>query len=115
MNNYDYEYMNYLNTTPLESNSSSNDFGSDRINYMPKNMDNYKIQLLNQSTQKDGTDYLTNLMGFTNTNSTSIAEPYKGFIMGNMFENLYEQYKNYKPMNLNSSNERENSEEIWRK
>jgi len=109
MNNYNYEYMNYLNNTPLEGSSiSSNDFGSDRINYMPKNMDNYKIQLLNQSPQKDGTDYLTNLMGFTNTNSPAITEPYKGFIRGNMFENLYEQYKNYKPMNINSTNEREN-------
>ena len=109
MNNYDYEYMNYQNNFPLDEECSSNSFGSDRVNYIQKdNMDNYKIQFLNQSTKKDGMDYLTNLMGFTSSNSDAIAEPYKGFIRGNMFENLYEQYKNYKPMNLNSSNEREN-------
>lgn len=37
------------------------------------------------------------------------TDPYKGFIDGNMFKNLYEGYKNYKPYEVNPSNEREYS------
>ena len=29
-----------------------------------------------------------------------IIDPYEGFIRGNLFENLYDPYKNYKPQNF---------------
>ena len=35
------------------------------------------------------------------------SEPYRAFIRGNTFTNLYDQYKNYKPKELNPSNEKE--------
>ena len=42
-----------------------------------------------------------------NKTQKAIAEPYEGFIRGNMFNNLYDQYKNYKPQELNPKNDRE--------
>lgn len=43
-------------------------------------------------------DYLRN---------NNILDPYQGFIKGNMFNNLYIPYKNYKSKQLNPSNDRE--------
>ena len=42
----------------------------------------------------------------TNTNS-SITDSQIGFKRGNLFSNLYDEYKNYKPQELKASNERE--------
>jgi len=44
----------------------------------------------------------------TNSNKTSYdSEPYLGFVRGNMFNNLYSPYMNYKPHEFNPSNEKE--------
>lgn len=37
----------------------------------------------------------------------SFAEPYTAFIRGNLFNNLYDQYKNYKPAEINPTNEKD--------
>ena len=34
-------------------------------------------------------------------------DPYMGFVRGNLFENLYEPYKNYKVKDLNPTNEKD--------
>ena len=39
--------------------------------------------------------------------NTSLYNPNDGFNKGNMFPNLYNQYKNYKPVELKANNERE--------
>ena len=39
--------------------------------------------------------------------SGELLEPYQGFIRGNIFNNLYDPYKSYKPAQLNPTNERE--------
>lgn len=39
--------------------------------------------------------------------SSTVLDSYEGFKRGNMFSNLYDQYKNYKPTNLKASSERE--------
>lgn len=39
--------------------------------------------------------------------SKLLMEPYEAFIKGNLFNNLYNQYKNYKPVQLNPSTEQE--------
>ena len=39
--------------------------------------------------------------------ANSLEEPYNAFIKGNLFSNLYDQYKNYKPSEINPKNERE--------
>lgn len=126
MNNYNYEYMNYSSRIPngrsdislnSETRYPSNIVNEDRVNYMP-NMDDYKIQFLNQSPfakqaiSKQISDVTSNMGG--NMNQTnSILEPYPGFMRGNMFANLYEGYKNYRPQEINSSNERENLLNQW--
>lgn len=43
----------------------------------------------------------------SNNQTKSTAEPYKGFTQGNMFDSLYEGYRNYKPQELNPANEKE--------
>ena len=40
-------------------------------------------------------------------NSEMLENPKEGFEKGNMFMNLYDQYKNYKPMNLTPRDEQE--------
>ncbi len=37
-------------------------------------------------------------------NSYSLMNPYEGFIKGNLFSNLYDQYKNYQPVKLIPNN-----------
>ena len=39
--------------------------------------------------------------------SNTLFGTYEGYIKGNMFKNLYQQYKNYKPVNISISNEKE--------
>ncbi|MDD6223971.1 MAG: spore coat protein CotJB [bacterium] len=38
-------------------------------------------------------------------NNPNLAEPYEGFIRGNLFNNLYHQYRNHRPSQLVPSNE----------
>jgi len=42
-----------------------------------------------------------------NMNNQNLFNSKEGFIKGNMFSNLYSEYKNYKPQNLNPRNEQE--------
>ncbi len=42
-----------------------------------------------------------------NVNNQNLFNPSEGFIRGNMFSNLYSEYKNYKPQKLNPRNEQE--------
>lgn len=37
--------------------------------------------------------------------SQDLAQPYEGFIRGNLYNNLYQQYKNYRPAKLVPNNE----------
>lgn len=43
----------------------------------------------------------------SNKNVKGLAEPYPGFTRGNMFDNLYYEYKNYRPQELNPTNDKE--------
>ena len=42
-----------------------------------------------------------------NMNNQNLFNPTEGFIKGNMFTNLYSEYKNYKPQMLNPKSEQE--------
>ena len=44
---------------------------------------------------------------FDNTTNNNLYGPYEGFIKGNLFKNLYQQYKNYQPMTLVPKSEQE--------
>lgn len=128
MNNYNYEYMSYSNGIPNgDANMPDNSdifyqggmINEDRINYMP-NMDNYKIQFLNQSNpmnqmmpNKMPSYGNSSLGGKTVSGNANILDVYPGFIRGNMFANLYDGYKNFKPQEINSKSERENLLNQW--
>lgn len=42
-----------------------------------------------------------------NHNTSEKIDPYKGFLRGNLFDNLYVPYMNYKPIEVNPANEKE--------
>ena len=112
MNEYNYDYTDmatnmmtgsyqnmfpdYLNTIPNVNNSINN-----YANNMA-NMNNIPANKMNNST------------GYMKDNDNNkILEPYSGFVRGNMFDNLYDKYKNYKPRDINPSNEQEALLEQW--
>ena len=76
------EYYNYLN-------------GYSDMNYLTN--PNQFIENLNYQS----------LLPNNNTSSNNIISTEEGFKRGNMFRNLYDEYKNYKPKNLTASNEKE--------
>ena len=50
---------------------------------------------------------LNNNMINTNIANNILYGPYEGFIKGNLFKNLYQQYKNYQPAIIEPKNEQE--------
>lgn len=82
MNEYGLDYMNYITSIPQ------------------KNAYNPKIVT--------GMNYVPNQHATMNLmNQNQILEPYQGWIKGNLFANLYDPYKNYKPVEVNPNNEKE--------
>ncbi|MBQ8892760.1 MAG: spore coat protein CotJB [Bacilli bacterium] len=63
----------------------------------------------------DEMNYFTNLNenNFQNNNNnmnispTTLFNPYEGYVKGNLFKNLYETYKNFKPKGISITNERD--------
>ncbi|MBQ7104569.1 MAG: spore coat protein CotJB [Bacilli bacterium] len=66
-------------------------------------MNNYDInrQMLNFNIKNNIN------MNNNNISNNNLAGLYTGYIRGNMFNNLYDQYRNYKPAMLNPRNEKE--------
>ena len=50
-------------------------------------------------------NYMNNLND--QNNNFSLFNPYEGFIKGNLFKNLYDSYKNLKPVNIEINNEQD--------
>ena len=71
-----------------------NDYGFDYLNYITNVPNNINFMKNNQMDDKM-------------KKQPQLVEPYQGFIRGNSFSDQYDPYKNYKPMELNPSNERE--------
>lgn len=74
---YGYPDMNLINNMFLNNNQSNN-------------------QMNNSNNNNSNSNMVTN---------QNLAQPYEGYIRGNMFNNLYQQYKNYRPARLVPSNE----------
>ena len=70
-----------------------NDYGFDYLKYITNIPNN--------------TNFINNQMKLNQKNQPQLLEPYQGFIRGNSFADQYDPYKNYKPMELNPTNERE--------
>ena len=87
MNNYD-DYYSYMN------------------NYMTNDMPNYMGIPNNLNYQNfDNNTFNNNFMMPTANNE--LVSPEEALKRGNLYENLYVPYKNYKPMKLKASTERE--------
>ena len=84
MNDY-MDYYNYINNlNQLPNGEQIMNFNS--VSNIPSNLNNNKK---------------------SNKNVKGLAEPYQGFTRGNMFDNLYDEYKNYRPQELNPTNDKE--------
>ena len=62
-------------------------------------MYNYNNYLLN--------DYFRNTTPSMENNNSSLYTPVEGYNKGNLFADLYEEYKNYKPVSLVAGNEQQ--------
>ena len=65
------------------------------------------MNLINNLFMKDNNqnNKVNNMNQNMNMANRDLATPYEGFIRGNLFNNLYQQYKNYRPNRLIPSNE----------
>ena len=90
MNEYGFDCMNYINNIPSNMIHMVNKINVSKSN---DNMDMFNKFKINKEVS----------MIYKN----ETLEPYEGFIKGNLFKNLYDPYKNYKPQQLNANNERE--------
>jgi len=80
------DYYNYLN-------------GYNDMNYMPNS--NQMIEDLNYQS------LMPNNINTSNNQNNNIISTEEGFKKGNMFKNLYDEYKSFKPRKLTASSERE--------
>ena len=89
-----------------------NDYGFGYINYMNNMQGNVNYPNLTQMDysnvpQVEPSFNNPNLYSLNEKKNSELLDPYQGFIRGNSFSQLYDKYKNYKPMELNPKNERE--------
>lgn len=82
MNEYGFDYLNYITNVP--NNMNYNNFPQNNMNYMLNNQSN-----LNKMKKDQPID------------------PSQGWMRGNLFANLYDPYKNFKPRELDPKTERE--------
>ena len=52
-------------------------------------------------------EFNNNFNVFNKTNNVNLADPKEGYLRGNLFNNLYDPYKNYQYGNLKATNQRE--------
>lgn len=88
MNGFNFDYMDYLSGIP------SNVFPDQ--GYMINGSTNYIVPNNENSLSNNAT-----------------VTPYEGFIRGNLFDNLYEPYKNYNAQKLNPANEKDALLQQW--
>lgn len=87
MNEYGFDYMNYITNIPSNMMDMNNKYNMNQTNNM-----------INKFSMNKQTNMMT---------KNKTIEPYEGLIRGNLFESLYDPYKNYKPQELSADNERE--------
>lgn len=97
--------INYVNNMPSDSTYTTKIPSS-----YSKNISNtsYSSGMSSSSYIKNMPNINTYDNNISNTNlDNKILEPYNGFIRGNMFSDLYDKYKNYKPQDINPTSEKE--------
>lgn len=82
MNDYGFDYMNYITNVPNSMNY--NQLPKTNMNFMMEQQSSYNKNMKQQP-----------------------IDPTQGWLRGNLFANLYDPYKNYKPMEPNPKNEQQ--------
>ena len=90
MNEYGFNYMNYITNLPSNMMDMNNKFNTDNMNKNSSVMNKFNFYSTKNKLDKE-----------------KPVEPYLGFIRGNLFDNLYNPYKNYKPEEIEAKDERE--------
>ena len=86
MNDYGFDYLNYITNVPGNTNQFNMEFSN---NYMKDSMP--KMNIMNAGLQKQ----------------VELTNPTEGLERGNLFANLYDPYKNYKAEKIKPKNEKE--------
>lgn len=97
MENYNYDFINYTNGI---------DRSGYQMNMMPSYMGNNISNKMNYIPNQGKSEVV--MMG-----KNQILDPYQAFMRGNAFSELYDQYKGYKPGEINPTSEREAMLEQW--
>lgn len=96
--NYNYDYGNYMMGYPNTYSYGNN------MNYKGSNA---KTTFMNNK-KKDNDIKLNFIPNMDNANNNlDLVDPYVGLIRGNLFDNLYDPYKNYKARDIDVNNERD--------
>ena len=90
MNDYSFDYLNYLTNVPGNMNFNSQKFNSTFANPFTKD-NSTKMNMVLPSMMEQ----------------VQLVDPREGLIRGNLFKNLYDPYKNFRPNSLNPNNEQE--------
>ena len=80
-------------------------------------MDDMNFDYINYIAGLSNNNMMNNYSGnniMDKMNDNNITNPLAGFIRGNMFSNLYDQYKNYKPIKIKKKNSKEDLLNKWR-
>lgn len=116
MNNYNYfdafneRFLNDMSESNMNSamqsammngNSNMNNVGSGLMNSGTNSNSNNMNNMTNGNSQNNTKNNLNN------GSNMMLYGPYEGYVKGNLFRNLYDQYKSYRPMSLAPSSERE--------
>ena len=81
---------------------------NNNYNYYPNNnYDRFNYDIL-MGTLGINPNNINTSVSYNNSTS-QLYGPYEGYTRGNMFKNLYSEYKNYKPGTLSASSEQENA------
>lgn len=106
MNDYGFDYMNYITTIPSSMNynqpQKTNTNYTMHTNNMPQNMSNMASHMTSHIMPNTQSTSMTK-----NSKNQQTLSPTEGWLKGNLFSNQYEPYRNYKPANLDPQNEQE--------
>lgn len=92
------------------NNNGFNEFGYPNMNLMnnmlmPNDMNNMNNLTNNMLDNSNMNNMMNNMINNNSNNNQALAGPYDGYIKGNLFNDLYDQYKSYRPTRLTPNNE----------
>lgn len=87
------------------NNNGFNEFGYPNMNLMNNMLMPNEMNNMNNLTNNMLDNNMNNTINNNINNSQALAGPYDGYIKGNLFNNLYDQYKSYRPTRLSPNNE----------